>query len=108
MCSSDLWYARGWVQAEDLEPTGFAGGGSWSCCCGGGFGMAALGSPWRVLEGTWLYDAPDGAPVGIALEDVRIELSGDGGAMPGWTSILVPSGWGWGEVWVPAAGVAGE
>lgn len=99
------WLARGWVRPSDLDPTSFGGGGGWSCCCGAGFGLAGVGSPWRVLEGTWLYDAPDGAPVGIAEADVMVELTDEGGGMPGWTSVSVPSAWGYGEVWAPAAGV---
>ncbi len=51
-----------------------------------------------ISGGTWLYDRPNGAAVGIAMKDTALITHQPG---KGWVGVKTRSPWGWLVLWVP-------
>lgn len=101
---------RGWVDEEALAGDDVARAGrGWCCgCCGFGWGRGWSGASVDLPEGTLLFDAPDGAAVGIAEAELSLSLAEDEGEMPGWKAVRVPTAWGDAALWAPDSGLGWE
>lgn len=98
-------FARGWVEEPDALGDSACFSSKYSSFgCGISFLDDAPVGDLRLPAGALLFDAPDGAIVGVTEAPVILTRGADAGAMPGWEPVLAPSPWGRDVVWVRVDG----
>ena len=91
---------RGWVDPSRLGATVHAGfGASWGCSgCGWGSWGIGMRDPHWLPRGAVIYSAIDGELIGLTEGPVQLPRSSE--PIAGWVSVVVPTPWGSGNLWV--------
>jgi hypothetical protein len=99
-CRREPWLVRGWVPEPEAPIHRFSLSSVGFCCGGLLLGDGATAGTRELPPGTRLFDAAEGALVGVTEDTVAFFSVEDGGGMPGWTWVELATPWGRAPFWV--------